>query len=88
MQNSEGNWVPSGETRESNEVDKFFDSENGMTITEIEAGSIEAKFVKKWATKNRGVTKNKAKGATAAVTSPKPGTGVAQPVGGDPDLFA
>lgn len=64
VKNDTGQYVPSGETREENELDKVFNKE-GLTITELRAGESEATFISKWSDKWKGQVKNKAKGATA-----------------------
>lgn len=72
--NDDGVYVATGETREENEVDKFFcaqEGHEGKTITEIE-GNVEASFIEAWKEKNTGVTRNKAKGAAAGGAA-KPG---------------
>lgn len=58
-----GNYVPSGETREENEVDKVFRARDGMTVAEIKAQAEEAVFINTWKEANEGKTRNKAKGA-------------------------
>ena len=58
-----GTWVPTGETREVNDIDKVFDIETGMTVAEIRTGAEEPEFLTKWQDKWNGQTKNKAKGA-------------------------
>lgn len=60
-----GKYVATGETREENEIDKFFRAEDMMTMAEILAKSEEAAFAGIWAAKWAGVVKNKAKGAAA-----------------------
>lgn len=63
----DGSYAPTGETREANEIDKFFHIDTGMTIAEIRAKATSADFKDAWAAKNTGVTRNKAKGAVAGV---------------------
>lgn len=55
-------YVPSGETRDINEVVKFFRYDDGLTVPEIQKGVTEAKFKDDWIAKFQGVTRNKAKG--------------------------
>ena len=74
IKDDKGNWVPSGETREQNEIDKFFDSETNLTYSEIKAGKTEPDFAAEWANNWNGKTKNKARGL--------PGTGNAPATGG------
>ncbi len=58
----DGKYYPTGETREINEVVKFFRFEDGLTVPEIEKGVTEAKFKDDWVTKWAGKVINKAKG--------------------------
>ena len=60
-----GQYEPTGETREENEIDKLFRASDRMTTAEIRAKAAEASFAFTWETKNTGVTKNKSKGAPA-----------------------
>ena len=62
VKNDQGEYVPSGETREENVIDKVFHTETKMTINEAKAGLKEAVFYGKWKAKNDGQTRNKAKG--------------------------
>ena len=61
-----GIYEPTGETREENEVDKFFRVRDKMTTAEIRAQAPEATFYKVWAEKWTGKVKEKAKGAGQA----------------------
>lgn len=55
-------YAASGETREINEVVKFFRYDDGLTVPEIEKGVTEAKFKDDWVAKWAGKVINKAKG--------------------------
>ena len=66
VKNAEGNYVPSGETREENVIDKVFHYETKMTVNEAKDGKKEASFHDKWIAKNAGNTRNRAKGAPKA----------------------
>lgn len=55
-------YEPTGETRDVNEVVKFFRFDDGLTVPEIEKGVTEAKFKDDWISKFQGKTRNKAKG--------------------------
>lgn len=55
-------YVPSGETRDINEINKFFRADDGLTVPEIEAQVTEAKFKNDWENKFAGKTINRAKG--------------------------
>jgi hypothetical protein len=70
-------YVPTGETRDENEIDKFFRAEDRMTSSEIKARATEAVFADTWDKKWTGVTRNRAKGAPAGT-----GTAGAPQVGG------
>lgn len=82
VKNDAGVYVPTGETRDENEIDKLFRARDRMTTAEIRAKAEEAAFAATWEAKNAGNTRNKAKGAgsaggtagapKAAVTSSKP----------------
>jgi hypothetical protein len=60
-----GVYEPTGETREENEIDKFFRAKDRMTTAEIRAQATEAVFVGTWEAKWTGKTKERAKGAAA-----------------------
>lgn len=64
-----GIYEPTGETREENEVDKFFRARDKMTTAEIRAQAPEATFYKVWAEKWTSKVKEKAKGAKQAAGS-------------------
>ena len=66
VKNDAGVYVASGETREENEIDKFFRASDKFTVAEIRASAEEAAFAAVWAAKWAGVVRNKAKGAAAA----------------------
>ena len=79
IQNDSGVYVPSGETREENEIDKLFNAETDQTIIEMK-GDSAADLMPKWKDKWTGEVKNKAKGA--AKTGAVAGTPVMTPMGG------
>lgn len=64
---ADGTYAPTGETRDENEVDKFFRAKDGKTTTEIRAQTEEATFIKQWETKFAGTVKNKVKGAAGGI---------------------
>lgn len=70
-----GNYVPTGETRDENEIDKLFRASDRKTTAEIRAQAPEGVFADTWATKWVGQTKDKTskKVGTAGV----PGAGQA-----------
>lgn len=73
-----GAYVSTGETRDTNEIDKFFHFESKKTVSEFKSGQEEAIFYPKWVDKNTGKTVNKAKGADGKSGAP----GGAAPTGG------
>lgn len=66
-------YAPSGESREQNDIDKFFRARDGMTVAEIKGQSAAADFKQAWADKNTGKTRDK---TTKGVVKGKP-TGAA-----------
>lgn len=68
----DGKYYATGETREENEVVKFFRAEDGLTVPEIEAGATEAKFKADWEKKFTGTVRNRAKGAKDGVKAGAP----------------
>ena len=85
-----GTYVPTGDTREENEVDKLFRASDKMTTAEIRAQAEVATFVNTWKAKWEGVTRNKAKGAGAAGKPGLPGAAGAKAGAAKPavSLFA
>ncbi len=70
--NDAGVYVPTGETRVENEIDKCFRARDRMTTAEIRAQATEAAFIDTWSAKWDGKERNKAKGASAAGTAGAP----------------
>lgn len=75
VKNADGKYVPSGEVREENEIDKIFRATDGMTVAEIRANATEAVFATSWKDKWTGVTKDRttkqAAGSTAGAPTPQ-----------------
>jgi hypothetical protein len=92
QKNDAGQYVPTGETREENEIDKFFRARDKMTTAEIRAQATEAAFYDTWDAKWTGNVRNKAKGAAAGVAgkvgSPKPAANAASSSKPKTSLFA
>ena len=63
---STGAYEPTGETREENEIDKFFRVSDKKTTAEIRAEAEEASFIHTWEKKYAGQTRDKSKGASGA----------------------
>jgi hypothetical protein len=86
----DGNYHPTGETREENEIDKFFRKLDRMTVAEIKAQELsEGVFIDQWAEKHAGQVRDRSSktGTTPAAALNKPAQGGAgnQP---RPSLFA
>ena len=67
-----GIYEATGETRDENEIDKFFRAKDRMTTAEIRAQAEEAVFIDSWNTKWAGKTRDRAKGGAAAGTPGMP----------------
>ena len=52
-------YVPTNDTRETNNIDKVFNTETKMTVSEARAGSETAEFHDKWLERNKGKTRDK-----------------------------
>lgn len=73
VKDANGNYVPSGETRDENEIDKFFRAKDSMTTAEIRAEAEKATFIDTWTKKFNGdYVRVKAKGAAAGGTAGAP----------------
>ena len=66
-----GAYEPTGETKEENEIDKFFRAKDRMTTAEIRAQSDEATFIETWDQKWTGKVRNKSKGGSGTAGVPK-----------------
>lgn len=73
-----GEYEPTGETFETNVIDKFLDPTTGKTASERKNG-IEADYVKLWSDKWAGKIDNQAKGTANAGTAGTPAAGQAAP---------
>lgn len=69
-----GQYEPTGETREENEIDKFFRARDRMTTAEIRAQAETATFIDTWAEKFKGQVRDKSKGTAAAGSTGMPGS--------------
>ena len=86
--NSEGKYVPTGETRDEVTISKFFSAKDGRTVTEILAKKEEGEFQAKWEEKWTGVTPDKSKGAKKGTGTPGSAAKGAAPAPSEDDLFA
>ena len=64
VKDASGAYVPTGETRDTNEVSKIF-TEEGLTLVEKDAGKTETKFKEAWIAQYADKKINKAKGAAS-----------------------
>lgn len=55
----DGSYGPTGETREVNEIDKFFRASDDMTTAEIRAAAEEADFINVWTNKWKGQVRDR-----------------------------
>ena len=85
---TETGYVPSGETRDENEIDKFFRAEDHLTTAEIRAAANEPVFYGTWADKWNGKVRNKAKGAGTAGVAGAPKAAAAGAKKPSTSLFA
>ena len=77
-----GNYEPTGETREENEVVKAFRSRDGLTVAEITAGVTESVFLQQWVDKNAGQVRDKTSGKKGASGTTGAPTASAAPAAG------
>lgn len=56
---SSGSYVATADTRESNTIDKVFDTESKMTVVEAQSGAESAVFHDAWLEKNKDQTRDK-----------------------------
>jgi len=86
VKNDAGEYVPSGKTRNENEIDKCFRTSDGMTVAELRDGSKNPEFKEKWLEKNKGETKDKSSGVATPSVPGAATSGAAPETAGD-DLF-
>lgn len=67
-----GEYGPTGESRDQNTIEKAFDPETRLTVSEANRGLEAGEFVDQWAAKNTGKTRDRRKVKDAAVTTGKP----------------
>jgi hypothetical protein len=67
----DGQYHPTGETREENEIDKFFHAESKMTTSEIKASASEPVFINTWDQKWAGVTRDRSTKTGGTAGAPK-----------------
>ena len=69
-----GEYVPTGETRVENEIDKFFHDPSGLTMTEATAKLKDPVFKGKWLEKWEGQTRDNSTDTKGAPKAGAPGT--------------
>jgi hypothetical protein len=57
--NAAGDYVPTGETREVNEIAKVFNTATRMTVVEAKSGQLGGAFWDAWQTRNAGKTRDR-----------------------------
>ena len=72
-----GAYEPTGETRETNTIDKVFHTESGRTVSEVVRKLDAGEFKDKWLDKNKGQVRDKT--SKAAGKSGTPGQAAAAP---------
>jgi hypothetical protein len=71
VKNDAGDYVPSGETRDENEIEKFFHAGTRMTVAEAKSGAVEkGAFIDQWIEKYAGQVKDKSTKVAATGASP------------------
>jgi len=61
VKDANGEYQPTNETREINEIDKVFHDETGYTVVEVRAGLEAPSFKDGWIERNKGKTRDKRK---------------------------
>lgn len=82
VKNDAGEYVPNGETRDENEIDKLFRAKDKMTTAEIRAQAEAPAFYDTWVSKWQGNTRNRAKAAGSAGTAGAPAAKAGGTAGG------
>lgn len=70
VKDGNGNYVPSGETREENTIDKVFHTDTGKTVSEFTAKVEQPEFMGKWADKNKGTVRDRTTAKVGKVGAP------------------
>lgn len=78
QKNEAGDYIPTGETRDENELDKFFRAEDKLTTAEIRAGVEEAVFYDTWSKKWTGVTRDKTSKDSGKAGAPAAASNIGQ----------
>ncbi len=70
VKNDQGVYVPSGDTKDGNEITKIFRAKDHLTKLEILSKADKAEFYDDWVDKNKGEIKDKSKGAKGNTGTP------------------
>lgn len=79
VDDGQGKYVPSGETREESVIDAVFHAETGRTVNEVKAGLANGEFAQKWLDKNKGQVKDRSTKDVAKTGRPGAATGGGAP---------
>ena len=85
VKNAAGAYVPSGDTREENEIDKFFRASDRKTTAEIRAKAETAAFADTWVEKHFDKTRNRATKVAGTAGAPRAAAATNKPAA---SLFA
>jgi hypothetical protein len=77
VKDGNGVYVPSGETRDENEIDKFFRASDRKTTAEIRAKAEEAVFVNTWDAKWNGQVRDRSTKGAGTAGAPRAAAAVA-----------
>ena len=83
----DGQYVPTNEAREFNEIVKVFQADTGLTSAELDAQETEGAFVHQWKEKFAGVTLDKFKEVKGAPQAGSPGGKTGAPKSERKSLF-
>ena len=75
----DGQYKPTGEVREENEINKFFRAADGKTNSEILEEGSEATFIKTWESKWKDIVRDKTTKQVGGKNPSKPGTTASKP---------
>lgn len=78
-----GEYVPTGEVRETNTIEKIFHPEMKVTVPEARNGK-EADFMPRWIERNKGIVRDKTAGKKGGQASGKPGVLSGPPKANEP----
>lgn len=82
-----GNYIPTGDTREQNQIVKSFSAKDNRSAAEIRAEVDVAEFHDAWVEKNKGTVNDMSTGVAASGTEGAPGDDTAAGAGTTKSLF-